>query len=85
MAQVLTEFKSQLTERVPSQLQQLLEDSAMELTSEQLSEVADLLTEFADIFAENNFDLGEFDAIQHRIDPRDSPAVRQRMHRTPLV
>ncbi len=45
---------------VPEHLQQLFRDSSQHLNSEQTIQLANLLTEFQDVFAPNEFDLGHF-------------------------
>ena len=69
---------------VPEHLVDLYSRSCEELDQEQAAEVAKLLTEYQDVFAKDEFDLGCFSEIQHRIDTGDSQPVRQRLRRTPL-
>lgn len=38
---------------------------------------------YADVFAKDDFDLGNFTAIEHSIDTKDAKPVKQRMQRTP--
>ena len=51
---------------------------------EQSKELAALLTEYADIFAKDDTDLGLFSGIQHTIDTGDSRPIKQSMRRTPI-
>lgn len=44
----------------------------------------DLLEEYQDVFAQNEFDLGSFTDIEHSIDTDFAPPIKQRMRRTPL-
>jgi hypothetical protein len=46
----------------------LFEKSKGELTGQEQGHLRQLLCEFEDVFAKNEFDLGKFDAIQHGID-----------------
>ena len=39
--------------------------------------------DFKDIFADNDFDLGNFTALEHSIDTGDSKPVKERLRRTP--
>ena len=43
-----------------------------------------LLIKYADVFARNDLDLGEFKEIKHRIDTGDARPIRQPVRRTPL-
>ena len=60
-------------QEVPVHLQDLLEMSSEELTEEQRSQLAGLLTEFQDVFARSEFDLGDFMALVHEIDIGNAP------------
>ena len=40
--------------------------------------------EYQDVFARDDFDLGNFTAIEHSIDTGDARPVEQRMRRTPV-
>ena len=44
-----------------------------------------LVKEYAYIFAKSDLDLGEFTALDHRIDTDDARPVKQRIRRTPTV
>ncbi len=50
--------------------------------SEQV-ELANLLSEFEDVFAKNEFDLGSFTSVEHGIDTENARPVKLRMRRTP--
>ena len=60
------------------------EASRSELSDEQAPILSHLLSKYSDTFSKNDFDLGEFTIIQHRIDTGNEAPVRQRMRRTPL-
>ena len=62
----------------------LFEKLKGELTEQEQGHLRELLCEFEDVFAKNEFDLGKFDAIKHGIDTGSSRPVKQRMRRTPL-
>lgn len=53
---------------MPAHLQDLLERSSSELSEEERSQLADLLSEFQDVFAQSEFDFGNFTALEHEID-----------------
>lgn len=44
----------------------------------------DLLKEYQDNFAQNEFDLGSFTDIEHSVDTGSAPPIKQRMRRTHL-
>jgi hypothetical protein len=69
---------------VSDHLQDLLERSSRELSLEQRGQLADLLTEFKDVFARSEFDFGDFTALEHRIDTGDAAPIKEKMQRTPL-
>ncbi|KAK3098956.1 hypothetical protein FSP39_024662 [Pinctada imbricata] len=69
---------------VPEHLKELFKESVVKLSGTQKQSVADLLSEYADIFAKSDFDLGKFTAVQHQIDTSDAKPVRQPARRTPL-
>ena len=63
----------------------LLEDVREHAAPDVRDEAVRLLTEFADVFATSDFDLGSFDALEHQIDTGDARPVKQRMRRTPTI
>ena len=70
---VCTLAKAAPPQEVPAHLQDLLERSSEELTEEQRSQLAELLTEFQDVFARSEFNFGDFTALVHEIDTGDAP------------
>jgi hypothetical protein len=46
--------------------------------------LAELLTEFQNVFAQSEFDFGKFTALEHEIDIGDAQPIKERMRRTPL-
>ena len=65
-------------------VQDLFMRSMVNLNEEQSIELDQFLTEFADIFAKYDTELGCFFAIQHRINTSNSKPIHHHMHRTPL-
>ena len=55
----------------------LFEKSKWEVTGQEQGHLRELLCEFEDVLAKNEFDLGKFDAIKHGIDTGSSRPVKQ--------
>ena len=60
-------------QEVPVHLEDLLQRSSEELTEEQRPQRAELLTEFQNVFARNEFDFGDFTALVREIDSGNAP------------
>ncbi|XP_062613888.1 uncharacterized protein LOC134275637 [Saccostrea cucullata] len=68
-----------------SHIQTLLEDIRTHAPPEVREEALQLINEYADVFATSDLDLGNFDALEHRIETGTARPVKQRMRRTPAV
>ena len=53
------------------------------INENEYQQLTDLVVEFQDVFAKDDFDLGEFTAISHAVDTGEAKPVKQRMRRTP--
>ena len=53
------------------------------MSPEQSTLLANLLSEYSDVFAEDEFDLGSFTSIEHTIDTGDAKPIKQGIRRTP--
>ena len=69
---------------IPDHLKILWEQSKKHITAEEQTKLRRLLYEYQDVFARNEFDLGNFTAIEHNIDTGDAKPLKQRMRRTPI-
>ncbi|XP_053400393.1 uncharacterized protein LOC128557241 [Mercenaria mercenaria] len=69
---------------LPPHLQQVYSDSCEHLSEEQQQQLAQLLIEYQDVFAQDEFDLGNFTAMEHVIETGNAEPVKQRMRRTPV-
>ena len=69
---------------VPEHLTSLLENSSKGLSTPETQALASLLSEFRDVFAESDSDLGCFPDLKHTIDTGDAAPIKERMRRTPL-
>ena len=69
---------------IPEHLKAMLEQFGEQLKPEEVSKFKEMLCEFKDVFAENEYDLGDFSEIKHQINTGEAKPVRQRMRRTPL-
>ena len=63
-------------QNMPEHLQSLWERSVEGFEEEQTLVAAELLLEFADIFAKNDLELGCFGAIKHNIDTQGAQPIR---------
>ncbi len=66
-------------------LWQMVQDSEGQLTDSQATELHTLLLSYADVFAENETDLGHTDVTQHRIDTGEAKPIRQPPRRVPAA
>ena len=69
---------------IPDHLKLLWEQSKKHITAEEQTKLRRLLYEYQDVFARNEFILGNFTAIEHNIDTGDAKPLKQRMRRTPI-
>ena len=69
---------------MPEHLQDLFKRSCTQLTFFQCLEVAYLLVEFAHVFSKNEFDLGLFKLIKHRIKLFDYTSQKYKLRPTPF-
>lgn len=75
---------SQTDNSLPAHLNDLFERSIVHLDVDQQQSLRQLLIEYQDVFAKDEFDLGNFTAVEHRIDTSDARPIKQRMRRTPM-
>ena len=73
-----------LTSELPEHLQDMFEKSSSGLSSEEKQQFQALLSDYQDVFAKNDNDLGCFVGITHRIDTGDAKPVKNRLRRAPL-
>ena len=69
---------------LPEHLTDLYTRSSTQLTPEEQGGLKSLLIQFQGVFARNEFDLGDFTALEHQIDTGQSLPIKQKMRRTPL-
>ncbi|XP_076440974.1 uncharacterized protein LOC143280226 [Babylonia areolata] len=70
---------------IPEHLRQLVEDTGGKLTAEQQRQFEQLLLDYRDVFAKDDYDLGTFTAIEHEIDTGGARPIKQHMRRTPAM
>ena len=72
-------------DKMPKHLHGLFEKSIVNLYDDQAIAVGEMLTEFEDVFAKDDFDIGCFNGgIVHDIDTGDAAPIKARMRHTPL-
>ena len=69
---------------VPDHLENLINSSKQNLSDREGKLLEDLILEYQDVFAKDDYDLGEFTEIKHSIITGDAKPVKQRMRKTPL-
>ena len=73
-------------EKIPQHLQQLFEESCNEgRTEDEKQQVATLLSEYQDIFSNNDEDLGLTNLAEHKIEMTNSKPIKQPFRRVPLA
>jgi hypothetical protein len=70
-------------ELIPDHLKVMYERSINHLNKDQKDKLAATLCSYKDVFAESEFDLGNFTEFEHGIDTGNAKPVKQRMRRTP--
>lgn len=71
--------------QLPDHLTDLYNRSSINLDENQQLELKQLLCEYQDVFSREEFDLGNFTAIEHEINTRDAQPIKQKMRRTPMA
>ena len=61
----------------------MINRSASKLNENEVKKLTDLLIEYQDVFVKDEFDLGSFTEIEHRIDTRDAAPIKLCMRKTP--
>ena len=69
---------------VPEHLMDLFERSSKDLSQNQQLDLAELLSEFADVFSASPTDLGRTDLVQHEINTGNAAPIRQGARRLPI-
>ena len=69
---------------VPDHLEDLIKSSKQNLSDREGKLLEDLILEYQDVFAKDDYDLGDFTGIKHSIITGDAKPVKQRMRKTPL-
>lgn len=70
---------------VPAHLVDLYERGCVNLDADQKNQLAKLLVEFQDVFAKDDFDLGNFTEVEHSIPTGDALPIKHKLRRTPLA
>ena len=70
--------------RLPVHLHELFARAAEDLGDSEADRLVEVLSRYADVFAQHDLDLGCFPAVKHRINTGDARPIRQPPRRTPL-
>ena len=82
-ANVISDTDKCETNEVPDHLMDLYNRSIEFLDQGQQNALKDMLCSYADVFAQSEFDLGNFTALEHSIDTGNARPIKHRMRRTP--
>ncbi|XP_071083966.1 uncharacterized protein [Haliotis cracherodii] len=69
---------------IPAHLTSLFERSSELLQGHEVHQLAQLHTDYQDVFAKDDLDLGNFTELEHSTDTGNAKPIKQRMRRTPL-
>ena len=69
--------------QIPTHLIEMIDRAKPQLNTTELNKLTDLLIEYQDVFAQDEFDLGNFTEIEHKIDTGNAKPIKLRMRRTP--
>ena len=69
---------------IPAHLQVLYDKSSEKLSDDEREVLQSVLTDYEDVFAKHDLDIGCFEHFDHEIDTRDSKPIKQQMGRIPL-
>ena len=81
---VRTTTKDERQEELPEKVEILWQNSSKDLNQEEKVQLRQLLHKYRDIFSKDEFDIGQFQGVEHTIDTGDAHPIKQRMRRTPL-
>jgi len=81
--QVNVEDAEDVDVEVPAHLKDVFEKSKAHLNDDQPQQLARLLVEFQNVFAQCEYNLGTFADIKHSIYTGNAKPIKQRMRRTP--
>ena len=76
---------SKTPEALSDSARKLFDQSCDHLGQDESEQLCELLYDFQDVFAKDDFDLGNFTQIEHSIDTGDPKPVMQKLRRTPLA
>ncbi|MCG7879381.1 MAG: RNase H-like domain-containing protein, partial [Candidatus Thiodiazotropha endolucinida] len=78
-----TNTNSSAIDALPDRLQELLDRSSKHLDKAQKDKLRSTLTEYQDVFALNDDDMGYTDAVKHHIETNGAKPIKDRMRRLP--
>ena len=71
--------------QLPEHMKSLYERACENLSESESRQLGELLYEYQDVFAREDFDLGNFTEIEHEINMGNASPVKQKFRRTPLA
>ena len=71
--------------QLPEHMKSLYERACENLSESECRQLGELLYEYQDVFARDDFDLGNFTEIEHEINMGNASPVKQKFRRIPLA
>ena len=83
--EIARRFADEQRAPVPEHLREMYEKSAKGKSEEQKRKIHNLFLDHQNVFAKDEFDIGQTNLVEHTIDTGDSRPVKQPPHRMPLA
>jgi hypothetical protein len=81
---VRTTTKDKIQEELPEKVETLWQNSNEYSNQDERVQLRQLLHKYMDILSNDEFDIGQFQGVEHTIETGEAQPIKQRMRRTPL-
>lgn len=79
---VRTTTDDKIQEELPDKVETLWQNSSEYLNQDERVQLRQLLHKYRDIFTKDEFDIRQFQGVEHTIDTGEAQPIKQRMRRT---